>query len=416
MTGATGPAPRGWEDRWLTAERIRLWVGALLVIYAALVAIRCLVAGGLWFLQPDGTRLPYDFLVFRAAGEMAARGEAALTYDWAPILAEVRRLMGAEQPHILPWVNPPQFLLVHAPLSRLPYAAHWFAFSLGSAALCGWAFGRALPGHRAAVLAFAAPAALLTILLGQASFLSAGLLVLALAVLPARPVLAGILIDCLSFKPNLGLVLPLLLVAGGAWRTVFAAAATVVVLVAASALAFGPETWVAYLRSAGELADFNLHDMESGALRPRWPHAQSFYNFGIAVSGSKAVAAVLHLAMVLPAVAVATLLWRGGAAPGVKAAAALAVSFLATPYVHAYDALLLAGAVAFLTREGLAQGFLPGERVMLVLSFILPAGAIFANFALFAPVAALLLLWLAARRARAGTSRPRSGVTTAEGG
>ena len=54
-----------------------------------------------------------------------------------------------------------------------------------------------------------------------------------------RPVLAWILFGLLAYKPQFGLMIPLVLVATGRWRTCAAAAATVAALAAVTTLAFG---------------------------------------------------------------------------------------------------------------------------------------------------------------------------------
>ena len=43
---------------------------------------------------------------------------------------------------------------------------------------------------------------------------------------------------------------------------------------------------------------------------------------------------------------------------------------MATPYVHGHDLCILAIAVAFLVKDGLARGFLPGDRLVMLFSWI----------------------------------------------
>ena len=61
-----------------------------------------------------------------------------------------------------------------------------------------------------------------------------------------RPVVAGVLIGLLAFKPQFGLLIPLALLAGRQWTAFAAATVTTVVLVAGTAALFGPETWLAF--------------------------------------------------------------------------------------------------------------------------------------------------------------------------
>lgn len=390
----------GRERQWLTTERLRLWASAAVAVNVLLIARQCLEAGGLWFLNADGTRRPYDFLAFRAAGELALQGRAAEAYDLPIFLRQVAWLMGVEDSvHLVPWVNPPNFLLVHTPLATLPYNAAFLVWLLLTTALYAFAFRAALPIRLAPLYAFAAPVAAFAALLGQSSFLSAALLALGFAMLPARPFLAGLLLGCLSFKPNLGIVLPFVLAAGHHWRAFLGAAAAVLLLILGSAFLFGTESWWAYLQNAGTYADYNMHDRTDGMLRPRWPHAQSFYNFALGISGSARVAGTVHAAIVVPAIGLAVWLWWRGAALPLKAASAIAATFLASPYIHGYDALMLAVAAAFLARHGLEHGFLPGDRIGLLLAFLLPGGVLFLSFSLFAPASALILLAIAVRQA-----------------
>ena len=67
--------------------------------------------------------------------------------------------------------------------------------------------------------------------------------------LDRRPIVAGILFGLLAYKPQFGLMIPLVLAASGRWRTFAAAAATVVLLALATTLAFGPHVWQAFLDS-----------------------------------------------------------------------------------------------------------------------------------------------------------------------
>ena len=64
------------------------------------------------------------------------------------------------------------------------------------------------------MLALAFPATFINLFHGQNGFLNAALLGAALLALDRRPVVAGILFGLLSYKPHLGLLVPLALLAG----------------------------------------------------------------------------------------------------------------------------------------------------------------------------------------------------------
>jgi Glycosyltransferase family 87 len=67
-----------------------------------------------------------------------------------------------------------------------------------------------------------------------------------LYLIPIRPVLAGICLGLLSYKPQYGLLFPLVLIAASQWRVFFSAGATAILLAFVSWLAFGTESWQAF--------------------------------------------------------------------------------------------------------------------------------------------------------------------------
>ena len=98
-------------------------------------------------------------------------------------------------------------------------------------------------------LMLASPFAAWNFLIGQNGFLTASLLRASLLLLERRPVLAGVFIGCLTYKPQFGIFLPVALIAARQWRACVSAAVTVISLVAASAATFGVDGWVAFPRA-----------------------------------------------------------------------------------------------------------------------------------------------------------------------
>src|SRR3984957_15709122 len=90
------------------------------------------------------------------------------------------------------------------------------------------------------------PSVLINIGHGQNGFLTAALLGGALVVLDRRPILAGIMIGLLIYKPQYGLMIPIALAVSGRWRAFAAAAATVAVATIATTLVFGVSVWHAF--------------------------------------------------------------------------------------------------------------------------------------------------------------------------
>jgi hypothetical protein len=99
------------------------------------------------------------------------------------------------------------------------------------------------------LVALAFPAVLINIGHGQNGFLTAALLGGALVVLERRPIMAGFMLGLLVYKPQYGLLLPLVLAVSGRWKCFASAAVTVALLALATTLTFGAGVWHAFLAS-----------------------------------------------------------------------------------------------------------------------------------------------------------------------
>jgi hypothetical protein len=217
------------------------------------------------------------------------------------------------------------------------------------------------------LLALAFPAVFIN--LGQAhnGFLTAALIGAALTQLDRRPWLAGVLIGCLAYKPQFGLLIPLVLVASGRWRVFAAAAATVALLAFAVTSAFGVDVWNAFLASTKFT---RLVVLEQGGTG--WHKIQSVFSWVRMWGGGIALAYALQGAVMLAVAAALTWLWRSPAAYPLKAAGLLIGSLLATPYSLDYDLMLLAPVIAFLAVDGMQRGFAPWEKTLLAGLWIVP--------------------------------------------
>jgi len=110
---------------------------------------------------------------------------------------------------------------------------------------------------------------------GQNGFLTAALLGGALVMLDHRPIVAGILFGLLAYKPQFGMMIPLVLAASGRWRPFAAAAATVLILALAATAAFGPHVWQAFLDSTRFTRVVALEQSDTG-----WYKIQSVFARG----------------------------------------------------------------------------------------------------------------------------------------
>jgi len=343
---------------------MRIYSALLLAAYVA--AIIGLLATADGNVDAVGRPLGTDFANIYAAGKLALDGEPTLAYDWPAHHDMQKRIAGRSDVGYFPWLYPPPFLIIAAMLAVLPYLAAIFVYQVVTLAAY-LAVVRGIAGRPEAVLpALAFPGVFVNVTHGHNGFITAALLGGALLVLDRRPMLAGALLGCLAYKPQFGLLIPLVLAATGRWRTIGAAAATVLAIATLTWTIFGTDVFVAFWNSLPMTQRVILE----GA--PGFYKIQSLY---AALRQLGVPGALANLAQLLATVGVAAMLvvlWRSAAAFELKAAALLIGCALATPYVLDYDLVILAPAIAFLAAHGLRQGFAPYELTLLVALWVLP--------------------------------------------
>src|SRR5580693_8947577 len=195
-----------------------------------------------WIFDEKGLGIPTDFVNVWSAGRLVLDGHPALAYDWDIQKGVQVAVLGQSYEGNFAWHYPPPFLFVAAVLAHFPYAV----------AYVGWAAASFLPylaAMRAIVgrwfgllLAAAFPVVFTNTLVGQNGFLTASLIGGTLVLMPRWPVLSGICLGLLSYKPQYGLLFPLVLIAAAQWRVFFTAAAVAAAMALASWFAFGTES------------------------------------------------------------------------------------------------------------------------------------------------------------------------------
>jgi hypothetical protein len=362
-----GEGPAASPPHWLNAERVRVYSWMIVTIFAIVFIVwvgRSLPD----LVDPRGKPIGCDFMAFWSAAQLALAGRPEAAFDETAITA-IQHAAVPFLPNIwIPWPYPPTFLLVVAPFGLLPYPVALALFVLGTATLWAALVPQILPDRRAWIVAAAAPVGLINLIDGQNAFLTASLAGFALLWLDRRPVAAGILVGLLAVKPHLALLFPLALLAEGRWRTIAAAAATVLALCAASLVAFGWASWAAFLDHLPvSLAMIDQHAV-------LWGKMPSPYGFALSLGAPAIVAEFLQGAVALFAAGCVWRVWRRRGAPfEAKAATLVAGSLLVSPYMFYYDLTWAALAVAWLAKLGLENGFARGEREILLFAWLAPA-------------------------------------------
>jgi arabinofuranan 3-O-arabinosyltransferase len=369
MTTVTSDLPIGAEKGGVPPALLIVCL-VLCIINASL--LQSGLSGHWWLFDENGLGIPTDFVNVWSAGRLVLDGHPALAYDW-DIQKQVQvAVLGQSYEGNFAWHYPPPFLFVAAVLAQFPYAIAYVGWAAVSF-LPYLAAMRAIVGRNFGyLLAAAFPVVFTNTLVGQNGFLTASLIGGTLVLMPRRPVLSGICLGLLSYKPQYGLLFPLILIAASQWRVFLTASVVAVLLAAASWLAFGTESWQAFVHW---MPMFNKAFLVEG--RAPWGKMQSIFALTRYFDGPESVAWALQWIMSAAVAILLALLWRSRKVQyPLKAAALAAGTLLVTPYLFLYDLMVLAIAVAFLVRIGLDEGFerheLPALGLVAVLLMIYP--------------------------------------------
>ena len=326
----------------------------LLVIHASFIPTAYFAH---WCIfDENGLGIPTDFATIWSAGRLALDGQGAQAWDWDVAKQAQVAVLGQSYPGNFAWHYPPPFLLVASLLAHFPYAVAFVGW-VAASFVPYLAVMRAIVGRSFGLLLAAAfPAVLINTIAGQNGFLTASLIGGTLYLLPARPILAGVCLGLLSYKPQYGLLFPLVLIAASQW-TVFVSAAVVAVAMAlGSWLAYGTASWLAFFHWMPMLSQAFLTEG-----RAPWWKLQSLFALMRYFGGSEQMAWIFQGILTAFVAVVLTVMWRSRISYPLKAAAFAAGTLLITPYLFMYDMMVLAIAVAFLVRIGLKSGFLRYE-------------------------------------------------------
>jgi len=343
------------------AQPVVLICFALVVAHAVYLATS--YVDGLW---PDGAGMPSDFVGVWSAGKLALAGHPAAVYDWPAHKLIEESAVGHPFDGYYGWHYPPTFLFVAMVLGLLRYSIAYMAWTLGTFPAY-LAAARAIIGDRIGyLLAAAFPAVLANAVVGQNGFLTAALIGGTLVSMERRPILAGVLLGLLTYKPHLGLLFPVALIAGRHWRVFITAAVVATLLAAASWLAFGSECWQAFFANVGHTERVFLSQGQAD-----WSKLQTVFGLSRTLGGSETLAWTAQAAVALIAAGAVALLWRRDCSYEIKAAALGCGILLATPYLYTYDLVVLAVPLLFLFRLGRTHGFLRHELAGIGLACLL---------------------------------------------
>ena len=329
--------------------------------------------------------LAQDFFALWSYGRLLRDHPVADIYD--PVRLHALQIgLGMNPIWDAPFPYPPIFLFVVWPLGLLPVGVAYWAWM--GPALIAFLWAAAGPRPLDALIVASLPAATVCIAAGQSGFLTAALLVGGLRLVTARPWLGGLLLGILTFKPHLGLMVPVALAAAGAWRGMATTAAVAAGLAALTIPAFGAGAWVDWLTTLPGYQDrFDLK-LEDLHLRPT-------VMANLAMAGSPA--ALAHAAQAVTMAAMAALVWaccrRGLSRTAI--AVVIAATVAANPHAFFYDLPMLTAAVLFLGQARVQAGgrLHWAETGLLMLVLCVPVALLWIDQPISMPVLLLFALW-----------------------
>ena len=382
------------------------WTVAAAVFFVSLEAAYFVLAGLPPLAMPwiDGTGFVVgrDYLNMWMGARAVFEGDPAAWFDHRTYNEALRDMLGAEyQEHF--WSYPPHLLLFIWPLGLMPYLPSylvWCVFGIGAyLAACAGTVAR----DKLVFLAVA-PGVAVCVFFGQNGFFTAALLIAGLVNLDRRPILAGILFGLLTIKPQLGMLLPVMLLLTWRWRVIASAVATTVLLFAATAWMFGPHIWTEFV--AKVIPQQQWLTANGGGLL--------FAMISSAYYGARLLSLPQHVAWAIQGAvsvfALAAIVWTFWRRrdPVLSLAVLVTATFLFAPYVLNYD-MVVFGYVVALLRE--RDDNSPLDHALAIAVWTLPVSMMLLAV-VSVPLAPLVLMAFAARllwrlaRAESAAAKP----------
>jgi len=346
------------------------WVigGTPLHVVVLVVLVVCAASGAagmIWvgWLGPDRH---LDFFGLWSFARFLREGGAGAVYVPASLQAAEQKFAPGFF-GFYPCPYPPNFLAATLWMGALPIGLAKTLWSfLGAAALlaAAWLMFRERFRTLAILAVLAAPATASCLATGETGLFTSAFLIAGLAWLPAQPVLAGISLGLLTLKPQFLVLVPVVLLARGAWRAALAAGGTAGAVVLLSCLVLPPALWRDWALS---LAKYQVLVLQNEG---RLAHLMTTVDAALLCLRVPAVFA--WAGQFLVDVALAAIIWRAFRGVDYRRATAilLAATPLAAPHAFIYDTPELTLAL-LLGAEGLAKISTP-VLVLYGVVFLLP--------------------------------------------
>jgi hypothetical protein len=352
------------RPHWLSEDRLRLYPLVMVGCYLMFAAIYLIRLTG----SSDMNPFMIDFLPSWSAAALALQGHAADAYNVHALsvmeIAAQPRFAAANG--ILPWLYPPNALLLVSPLALFPYTFAAILWLGGAYLLFVRVIRTIVPDRQAMLPALFFPGAIFVLSVGQNGLLTAALAGFGLIWLRRRPVAAGVCLGLLCMKPHLALLFPLALFCSRSWRALAALLLTAASTLALAVLVFGTGTFTAFLHNAG-IATYSLESAHATLAR-----VPTIFAFATLLHAPAALAYAGQGACALFAAGAVGYAWGRDCSYALRAATLICASLLVSPYLYDYDLAWYGVLIAWYCRHALAEGWQQGEREWLVVLWFAP--------------------------------------------
>lgn len=347
-------------------------LGASLLLEMLLYIKYLMPQDGQYFFAHDP--IGADFIVFWTAAILTATDRLPEIFDYQKFHAAQTALLGYEY-QLRIWSYPPHFLFYLFPLSWLAYLPAYITWNV----VTFTAYVSTITIHRSPVLTVlalaVAPATFINIVCGQNGFISGACYVGGLLLRKHSPIFSGVLFGLLSYKPHLGILIPIILVAERNWRTLFSGVLTCALLVACSVFVHGQESWMLYASETIRNTTIVLEKVE-GFLTYMMPTIfMSGRIYGFEQQTNYLLQAIMSVIVVVGTY------WAVRRTDDfmLRTAIVCVGAFLSSPYALGYDMTIVSAAIIMVVEIGQRTGFLWGEGVILTMVWFLPIAVIFLN-------------------------------------
>ena len=328
-----------------------------------------------------------DFLNTWIGGRSFFSGGPGPYFDYHVYNQALQRLFGPSYPEVY-WSYPPHMVLFVWPFGLMPYVMAYITWCLVGVALYLLASSIVIPRDRMLFLA-AAPGIAVCTFFGQNGFYTAALLIGGLYSLDRRPILAGVLFGILTIKPQLGLLVPVVLLLERRWLTIATAVVTASVLVVITGMLFGWNVWLDFWHKIVPQQVY-LTETSGGLLYAMV--GTLFYAARMLFVPLKAAWAIQYAASALCLAAVVWTYWKRRDRD-LSFALLITATFLFTPYILNYDMVVFGFVVAVLRDRADNTGY---DHRLYIAVWALPVAMMIAAF-FWIPLAPIVLIAFACR-------------------